>query len=253
MAIAARVEEDRPAGELIAAARRAGADGVELCWTHLAGAEGGADALVLEVLAGYGKPVLASVRLAALGAQREDELAEAVSRLCEQAAAAGRLGVRAVCLAAGGCETVSSGALIRGLGRLLEIAETSGLSVHVVNGPGTALEQIEDVRGVFGVLRHPALRLRIDTGAFYAAAVNPRDVLAEFADRVGSVELTDRRGRQQVEVGTGRVNLEGFAADAARLGYDGWFLVRGDLEGAATRVARVRRLMAGERDWRGES
>jgi len=253
IAISARGLADRSVAEIIAAARRWSVDGVELCWSHLTEAEGKADASVMEVLAGFGSPVLVDVSLAALEAQREDELAEVVSRLCEQAAEAGRLGVRAVCVAAGNRGKGSIGTLIRGLGRLLSIAEASGLSVQVVNGLGSGLEQIEDLRQVFGVLGHPALGLRIDTGAFYAAAVNPRDVLAEFEGQVGSVELTDWRGRQEVEVGAGRVNLENFAADVARLNYDGWILVRGDPSGTGVCVTRVRRLLAGERNWRGES
>jgi sugar phosphate isomerase/epimerase len=217
----------RPAADVIALARQQGADGVELGPGHLdlAGQNLGGQFASLAHLLEVDRLMLAGIALPDLSFTRDDELAAAVSSLCEQVGSAGRLGVRAVHLAAGDRKSFSMDALIRSLARLLPIAEASRVRVHVANRLGSRIEQIEDLRHLLAALKHPALCLRMDVGDLYAAAVNPRDVFAEFGEVVGSIFLSDRVGRQDVPLGTGRVNLKRLLADVAEAHYDGWLVV----------------------------
>jgi sugar phosphate isomerase/epimerase len=65
-----------------------------------------------------------------------------------------------------------------------------------------------------------------------------------------SVVISDRRGREEVPLGHGQVNLAGFMGDLGRAGYDGWLIVnvRGDeSEQQADPVHYVRGLVGDRR------
>jgi sugar phosphate isomerase/epimerase len=155
---------------------------------------------------------------------------EAVAAWCEQIAFASRLGLPALSFSAGPRDRLPTGALERCVRRLGAVAEASHVRLEVKNHLGSRLEQVEDLRRFFTSGLQSGVRLRIDTGEFHAAAVNPRDVLAEFGDLTASVVISDRRGREEVSPGSGQVNLAGFVGDLVRTGYDGWLMVnaRGD-------------------------
>lgn len=218
---------NRPLAEVIALAHRHGADGVELGPGHLAlpaSSAGGQCDQIFRLLADRGL-ALAGVVLPDLTAGRDDEWPEVVSQLCEAIATVGRCGVHDVSMAAGARDRMSMDAVVRCADRLLAVAEAARVRLHLANRLGSRIEQIEDLRHLLAALRHPALRLRMDVGDLYAAAVNPRDVFAECGGVVGSMVLSDRIGRQEVPLGTGRVNLEGLLVDLAEAHYDGWLVV----------------------------
>ncbi len=250
IAVGAKYLANRPIAEVVAAARSCGADGLELAERHLARAleavdDASADPVGLCADAGV---KLVGAKLADLSpGPGADDLAEPVSVLCEQIGAASRIGLPSLSFSTGRRDTLSMDAVVRAVRRLLPVAEASGVRVWAANRSGSRLEQIEDLRRFVAMLRHPALRLRIDTGEFHAAAVNPRDVLAEFGDVTGAVVLSDWRGRDEVPIGQGRVNLSGIVADLLRADYDGWLVVnvRGGAEAAhANPIQRVREMIA---------
>lgn len=227
IAVGSRYLTDWSAGDIVALAGRLQVDGVEFARSHLLRSTElpNDPAGNLAGLCAAGRLTLVGADLGMPAASREGDVAEAVSALCEQIAAASRVGLPVVCLSAGKRASWSMEALIRCARRVAEIAAASRARIEVTNRLGTRLEQIEDLRQFIGLLRPLGVRLRIDTGEFHAAAVNPRDVLAEFGDVAGSVVISDRKGREEVPPGSGQVNLAGVMGDLARAGYDGWLIV----------------------------
>ena len=109
-----------------------------------------------------------------------------------------------------------------------------GLAVNLANRCGTRIEQIEDLRWVFAAAGQPALRVLNHVGHFYAAAVNPRDVLAEFEHQTACLHLSDRIGKRPVPIGQGKVNLPGIMADLKQMDYQGWLVVDLGIQSVAT-------------------
>ncbi len=250
IAVGSRYLTDWPAGDIVALAGRLGADGVEFSQSHLLTATEFPDdpAADLAGACAAGRLTLVGADLSMPAASREGNMAETVSALCEQVVAAARVGLPVVCLSAGKRASWSMEALVRCTRRVAEIAAAPGVQIEVTNRLGTRLEQIEDLRQFIVLLRPSGLRLRIDTGEFHAAAVNPRDVLAEFGDVAGSVVISDRKGRKEVPPGSGQVNLAGVMGDLVRAGYDGWLIVNvrsHEKVGPGHPVEAVRRLVAG--------
>lgn len=109
--------------------------------------------------------------------------------------------------------------------QLLDALPDPNATIHLRNAEGSPLEQLADLRRALGAAANPRCRVALDVGAAYAAAVNPRDVLAEFAERIEVVYLSDRKGRTPVPLGTGRVNLPGLMSDLRGMDYHGWVVV----------------------------
>ena len=239
IAVGARYLVDRTAAEVVEIARRLGADGVEIDQSHLAKAMSSPDEASVDPvgLCVAGRLGLVGVSLADLAVAQDDELAAVVSALCEQVGAAAWVGLPAVNFATGQRELLTMKTLVRSMSRVCQIGESSQLRIEVRNRLGSRLEQIEDLRQFVAAVEHPVVRLRIDTGECYAAAVNPRDVFAEFGDVAGSVVLSDRQGRDEVRLGEGRVNLAGFVADLVRGDYDGWIVI--NARGMKKRCKRI--------------
>ncbi len=250
IAVGTKYLADRAMAEVVAIARACGADGVELAATHLLRAVDVVDDAAADpvgLCAGAGVRLVGATTAELSPAAGADDLTEPVSVLCEQVAAASRIGVPALSFSTGRRDTLSIDAVVRAVRRLLSVAEASGVRVCAANRSGSRLEQIEDFRRFVALLRHPALRLRIETGECHAAAVNPRDVLAEFGDVTAAVVLSDWRGRDEVPMGQGRVNLPGVVADLLRVDYDGWLIVNvrgGADEEHANPVQRIREMIA---------
>jgi len=135
------------------------------------------------------------------------------------------VGSTSICLATGQRRGQPWTILSEGIQELLPAADDHGLDVHVLNARDTTIEQIEDLRRLFADIPHPSLRLALDIGAFHASAVNPRDVLAEFADLVGCIRVSDRIGKRPVPLGQGKVNLQRIIRQAAECSYRGWFVL----------------------------
>jgi sugar phosphate isomerase/epimerase len=102
----------------------------------------------------------------------------------------------------------------------------------VANARDSSVEQLEDLRRLFIELDHPGLSLALDAGQFQDAAVNPCDVLREFADRVGLIRVSDRLARRCVPLGQGEMNVAAVIERACRSGYDGWLVVDPDVSEA---------------------
>lgn len=168
----------------------------------------------------------------------------------EEMAFARSLNVASVNVHAGVRGNQSVETLANGLSRVLPEASALGLTINLANHLGTRIEQIEDVRSVLTTSAHPALRVLNDVGHFLAAAVNPRDVLAEFQHHTDCVHLSDRIGKRPVPIGKGKANLSGIVADLKRMNYSGWLVM--DLEtgvepdvkqGIVDAIAYVRQLL----------
>lgn len=214
--------------------RECGAEGVVFL---LGGARGipalSVDAVEAAEQAGLKVIVLHGI---ALDVGDEDDQERAVEQACERLKLTSVSGASGVVLTGGSRSEQSLDVFISGLRDVLAAAADLGMTVHVANGVGTRIEQIEDVRAVVQGVGHPSLRVWIDAGAFYAAAVNPRDVWAETDDLVTFVVLSDRVGRQTVRLGEGRVNLTRLIEDVKRVDEGRWLLVDGPVLEMAEKI-----------------
>lgn len=192
---------------------------------------------------------LSGVDVGRFEAAGSSEVATAVSLIKMRMKWAKAIGSTNVCLGAGGRTSQSWEILLDGLQRLLTAADAHHLDIHLVNARGSAIEQIEDLRRLFATIRHARLRLAVDVGEFHASAVNPRDVLAEFADLVGCIRVSDRVGTRPMPLAQGEVNLPRIIRKAAECGYRGWFILEackdsqaGASDALAEAVAYLKRL-----------
>jgi sugar phosphate isomerase/epimerase len=108
------------------------------------------------------------------------------------------------------------------LDALVPEAGKRGLGLYVTNEAGTCFEQLDALRALFTPARSGTLRFLLDVGAFYQAAVNPRDAWAEFAGQTGCVVVSDLQAGRRVPLGAGSVNVAGLLGDVVNEGYAGW-------------------------------
>ena len=221
---------DRPLAQTLPLIREAGGQAVELSWLRVRTDDSDPHGRVSSVRRllhanGLGLSGLSVTDLAAVEKKGWDP---AVTLIREQMAHAKSLGVSSVNLCAGDRREQSLEMLACGLEQVLSVAFELGLAVNLANRCGTRVEQIEDLRWVFAAAGQPALRGLNHVGHFYAAAVNPRDVLAEFEHQTACLHLSDRVGKRPVPIGQGKVNLPGLMADLKQMNYRGWLVV--DLE-----------------------
>lgn len=221
----------RPPGEALAVAAHLGYEAVEVDWRvaerELASARDRPAAL--QAMLEENGLALAGMRIADMSAVDDSELPLVVSEIRRQMGVAGSLGLRLVSLAAGDRRQQPIELLTAGLKMTLEAAVELDLSIAVANARDSAVEQIGDLRQLFLEIDHPALRLALDAGQFHDAAVNPRDVLREFADRVAVIRISDRIARRCVPLGQGEMNVPAIVERARRGGYDGWLVVNGNV------------------------
>lgn len=124
-----------------------------------------------------------------------------------------------------------------------------GLHPHV----GSPVETEEEVRSVLDTTRGSALRFGPDTGHLFWAGADPRQLVADYSDRVIAVHLKDvdataARGARQraedystatgsskvwTEPGRGDVDLDG-VLDALGDDFDGWFIIEVDVPKTGT-------------------
>jgi len=221
---------DMPLAEALPLIRQAGCEAVELSWSHVQADFPSAPRCVslMQQLLDESGLVLSGLRLTDLRVEDPRDWAPIVTQIREQLAFAGLLGCASVNVYAGDRKTQSIAQLASGLEQVLIAAGELGLTLHLANRLGSRIEQLEDLRQVFADVAHPALGVLVDVGQFLAAAVNPRDVLAEFQYHIGCVHLSDRIGKRPVPIGRGKVNLPGVLADLKQMHYNDWLVI--DLE-----------------------
>jgi len=221
---------DRPLTQALPLIRQAGGEAVELSWARMQSDYPDATGCVSQVrrLLDASGLVLSGLHVTDLAVEDHQDWDPTVALIREQMALAGLLGLSSVNLCAGDRGEQSLEMLASGLGRVLPVAFELGLTVNLANRVGTRVEQLEDLRRVFAAAAHPALRVLNDVGHFLAAAVNPRDVLAEFQHQTTCLHLSDRVGKRPVPIGQGKVNLPGILADLKQMRYRSWLVV--DLE-----------------------
>lgn len=223
-------DENWPLHEALPALREIGYEAVELTWARIEREFASArDPLtaVAALLDEHGL-ALSGLNIADLAATHQDELGEAMVILRHQMSFARQLGATSVHLRGGDRRRQTLPMFTTGLDLVLGEAEDLGLDVCLANACGSRIEQIEDLRRVFLAMDHPQLRVLNDTGQFHLSAVNPRDVTAEFADRISAIRLTDRIARRCVPLGQGEINVQAVIEHAQRIGYAGWLVVAAD-------------------------
>lgn len=222
---------DRPLRAALPAVRDSGCDAVEIDWRlaerDLLSARDKPAALQA-MLQEHGLTVVA-LRIVDMSAVHESEVEQVAAQMRSQMCAARSLGVTLAVAGGGDRRQQPLAVLTAGLRAALEAADEVDLSLAVVNALDSSVEQIEDCRAVFTEVEHPRLRLALDAGQFQCAAVNPCNVIAEFADRLSLIRLNDRLGRRIVPLGQGGMNVSAVVQRARRSGYDGWLVIDADL------------------------
>lgn len=218
---------DRPLRETLPAICEIGYEAVEVEWPRVQrefAATAGCVETLLAVL-DENNLCLSSMSIAAVDAIDEIEIEPMLAALRPQIAAASALHLPAVTVRAGDRRQQPFEMLTTCLRPLLDNAGHGGMVLQVGNALGSVLEQTEDFRQLFMEIDHPGLRLALDAGQFHCAAVNPCNVIGEFADRLSLIRLNDRIGRRIVPLGQGEMNVQAIIETARRRGYDGWLVI----------------------------
>lgn len=186
---------------------------------------------------------LSGLNLSPVSSPTQRTLCDQVSSLREQMEFALEMGLDAVSVSAGPRDGQSIEKLVLCLDAILPSAIDAGLVVNLINVRGSRIENLDDLRFVMLKVKQDNLRVVVDCGQFHDAAVNPRDVLAEFGDRTSIVRLGDRRGRRQVALGSGETNVPAILEDLDRLRFDGWLVMEPPAGGATQVVRHYRRAL----------
>jgi hexulose-6-phosphate isomerase len=108
------------------------------------------------------------------------------------------------------------------LGSVLAYAEKSGIELH--------LETSLDPQGFCSLLSklpHPLLKVNYDSGNSSSLGYDPREEVAAYGGRIGSVHIKDRiRGGGTVPLGTGDANIPVLFSELFRIGYKGDFVMQ---------------------------
>ena len=111
---------------------------------------------------------------------------------------------------------------VRVLHQVLAHAEKSGVELH--------LETSLDPKGFSSLLSklpHPLLKVNYDSGNSSSLGYDPREEVAAYGDRIGSVHIKDRvRGGGTVPLGTGDANIPVLLSELFRIGYKGDFVMQ---------------------------
>ncbi|NLX13565.1 MAG: sugar phosphate isomerase/epimerase [Phycisphaerales bacterium] len=218
---------DEPLDQAFSAIREAGYEAVELSWWQVE-SEAYADrcpANVLQDILGKYGFTLSGLTIREIAATSPEELREELSSLHDMMQTAKALGLEAVNLLGGDRRHQSLEMFAVALEALLAIADEMQLNIQLSNSYASRVEQIEDLRYVMQAVDHPRLFLLNNTGQFHSAAVNPRYLLTEFANRLALAHITDQVGKRAVPIGRGEMNVAAIVEHLAKIGYDGWLVV----------------------------
>jgi len=119
-------------------------------------------------------------------------------------------------------------------------AEKSGVELHLE----TALDPA-GFRALLGRLPHPILKVNYDSGNSSSLGYDPREELAAYGPRIGSVHIKDRVcGGGTVPLGTGSANIPALLSGLSEIRYTGDYVlqVARGAEGAEVEWARQNRL-----------
>lgn len=150
---------------------------------------------------------LSGCRIADMAVDEVNASDKYVAPAAEQMRLAHDIGAKSVFLCAGDRRYQSIELFMFGIQKLIPLADDLGLVIQLANRLDSRIEQIEDLRRVADLVLHSHMRFLIDIGQFHAAAVNPRDVIAEFAGLIGDIRISDRKGRDPMPIGQGEINL----------------------------------------------
>jgi hexulose-6-phosphate isomerase len=76
-------------------------------------------------------------------------------------------------------------------------------------------------------LPHRLLKVNYDSGNSSSLGYEPREEVAAYGDRIGSVHIKDRiRGGGTVPLGTGDANIPVLLSELFRIGYNGDFVMQ---------------------------
>lgn len=108
-----------------------------------------------------------------------------------------------------------------GLGKVVEHAARTGIPVSLEPEPGMLIETVEDYARL--ALRHPDLRLALDTGhCLVTQDIAPDAAVRAYADRLGTVAVEDmRRGdHTHLPFGQGDMDIPAILAALGSIGFD---------------------------------
>lgn len=222
---------DRPLREALPAIREIGYEAVEVDWPRVQREFSTTTACdeMLKAVLEENDLHLSSISVSPVDAIDEMEIEPLLAGLTAQIAATTALHLPAVIVRAGDRRQQPFEMLTRFLRLLLDRVSGAGMVLQVANALDSTLEQIEDFRQLFMEIDHPGLRLALDAGQFHCAAVNPCNVIGEFAHRLGLLRMNDRIGRRIVPLGQGEMNVRAIIERARRSGYDGWLVIQAAL------------------------
>jgi hexulose-6-phosphate isomerase len=130
------------------------------------------------------------------------------------------------------------------LRRALEHAEKAGVELHLE----TSLDP-QGFRSLLTKLPHPLLKVNYDSGNSSSLGYDPREEVAAYGDRIGSVHIKDRvRGGGTVPLGTGNADIPLLLTELFRVGYKGDFVMqiaRGEAGKEAAWIRQNRELVCG--------
>jgi sugar phosphate isomerase/epimerase len=164
---------------------------------------------------------LSGLVVSPLAAVERSDFVENAVTVNQQIVLAHDLGIKSVSVPVGERRRQPFSTVLDLLDRVLPRAEALGIDLNLANACGTRIEQIDDLHAIFMQTAHPRLRILLDAGQFQDGAVNPRDVLRVFGDRIGAIRLGDRVGRRPVPLGEGELNVLAFLEHVKRIGYAG--------------------------------
>jgi len=112
--------------------------------------------------------------------------------------------------------------VISTLGRILPMAERTGIEIHLETSlpPARFAALLER-------LPHPLLKANYDSGNSSSLGYHPREEFAAYGSRVGSVHIKDRlRGGGTVPLGRGDADFPALAESLRAVNYRGDFILQ---------------------------
>lgn len=204
-------------------AQQAGFSHVELPWSHVQRqlvTRGGG----LTDLHAHLRRYQLTVDVVAAGpisAERPDQLAAQIENFQSLMGRCREIGCTRLVLTAGRRTLENFHALRETLIPLVEHAGKLGLHLALVNQLGTRIESTLDLHALLLDDRLKFVRLALDALQFYHAAVNPADLVTEFACRITAVRVGDALGSNPLPLGRGEVNLAGLISSLRHAKYSG--------------------------------